>query len=280
MKYYFISDVHGQYNKMVKALQEAHFDATEDTLVSLGDLFDRGPDSKKVLEYVMSCPNRILLWGNHDARLKAILLNEPSNSYDVSNGVPETLQSFCNLPKKPAISWGLQVFKSDSQYQNVRELLWKYFDECHWCAEFSDLIAVHAWIPCVMDFERYGFQKIPIYYYYSYWREADKEMWYDTSWANTAEIIKSTAYPEKDMIVGHWHAWRIAHANGQPRYKQTEYTMWARGIVDQFVCNCDSYTYKASNGRQVTLIDGCSNLPSGQVNVYVKETEEIPILIC
>ena len=73
MKYFFMSDVHGEYSKMIAALNEAGFDKEKDVLVSLGDLFDRGSNSLEVLEYVMSCPNRILIWGNHDLRLKELM---------------------------------------------------------------------------------------------------------------------------------------------------------------------------------------------------------------
>ena len=96
MRYFFISDVHGNYEKMVAALEANHFNKEKDTLVSVGDPFDRGSKSKEVLEYIMSCPNRILLWGNHDRRLY-LLLNCSGysyNYYDYQNGVLETLISF------------------------------------------------------------------------------------------------------------------------------------------------------------------------------------------
>ena len=66
MKYYFVSDVHGEYDKMVAALNASGFDPQKDTIVSLGDAIDRGEKSREVVEYLLSCPNRILIMGNHD----------------------------------------------------------------------------------------------------------------------------------------------------------------------------------------------------------------------
>ena len=91
MKYFFISDVHGEYDKMISALAVSGFDMEKDTLISLGDPFDRGPKSKDVLEFIMACPHHIIVIGNHDWRLKQ-LLKKPAyfNQYDIANGVPVT----------------------------------------------------------------------------------------------------------------------------------------------------------------------------------------------
>lgn len=71
MKYFLISDVHGHYTEMVEALKEKGFDSSnvDHQLIILGDLFDRGTENLKVLEYVYDLLEKgkvLLIKGNHD----------------------------------------------------------------------------------------------------------------------------------------------------------------------------------------------------------------------
>ena len=70
MKYFFVSDIHGKLDKLLDALAAAGFSVQNDTIVSVGDAFDRGKQNAGVLKFLMGCPHRILIWGNHDRRLK------------------------------------------------------------------------------------------------------------------------------------------------------------------------------------------------------------------
>ena len=47
MKLFVVSDLHGHYKELIKALKKAEFDENNDNhlLISLGDMFDRGQDS-------------------------------------------------------------------------------------------------------------------------------------------------------------------------------------------------------------------------------------------
>lgn len=62
-KYYAIGDIHGMYREMIELLDQIPEDAH---VIFLGDYVDRGPDSRKVLDYVLSRPNSTILIGNHD----------------------------------------------------------------------------------------------------------------------------------------------------------------------------------------------------------------------
>lgn len=124
-RYVFISDPHGRFDKLKTVLDAVAFDASKDTIVSLGDLFDRGDQSLEILKYVMSCPNRILIWGNHDFRLRELILRGGVSSADYSNGVLATLHSFCpNHKGVESIDMLLQILQSDSQYEDTYRLLW------------------------------------------------------------------------------------------------------------------------------------------------------------
>ncbi|URN97717.1 protein-serine/threonine phosphatase [Leclercia adecarboxylata] len=47
-----VSDLHGCYQMLIKALRHRHFNPYEDLLISVGDVIDRGPDSVKCLQLV------------------------------------------------------------------------------------------------------------------------------------------------------------------------------------------------------------------------------------
>ena len=239
MKYFFVSDIHGQYDRLIDALDAAQFDKDKDTLVSLGDAFDRGEQSLEVLQFLLSCPNKILIWGNHDLRLRD-LMSERSyvQMYDYHNGVLETMQSF--------LGWGekLTSIQIGLDFLNTREIaaqLWQYFDKCVYAAEWSNLIAAHAWIP-----------------FSDPWQEASRAEWYETTWENTQYCYEHyLKYLPKPIIVGHWHAWRFRERK--------------EGSID-------FSTFYSGDGKFIAL-DGCSNAAQGKVNVHIYETDEEPKLI-
>ena len=62
---YVASDIHGQYEKLVKLLEAINFNST-DELYILGDIIDRGPEIVKVVDLVMNTPNIHMILGNHE----------------------------------------------------------------------------------------------------------------------------------------------------------------------------------------------------------------------
>jgi len=155
MKYFFVSDIHGQFNKLTEALHDAGFQPEQDTLVNLGDPFDRGPQSKEVLEYLVNLPHKILVWGNHDLRLRdvfyAIGRDDYSTTpewYDYSNGMLETLRSFISdkVPEA-SINTLLYVLYQNNAFKDIKNQLVEYFHSCVYALEFKDLIGCHAWLP-------------------------------------------------------------------------------------------------------------------------------------
>ena len=65
MAVYCVSDIHGNYDKYRKILEEISFSA-DDTLYVLGDVVDRGPSPMDVLLDMMARPNVIPIVGNHE----------------------------------------------------------------------------------------------------------------------------------------------------------------------------------------------------------------------
>ena len=100
MKYFVISDIHGHYQVMIDALQKSGFDMTNDShhLLVLGDMFDRGKESKEVLEYLYhltTIHKATVILGNHDSFLLEFLEGAFSNAeFNIQyNGFGDTLYS-------------------------------------------------------------------------------------------------------------------------------------------------------------------------------------------
>lgn len=271
MRYVMISDVHGEYDKMINALSNADFDPQKDTLVTLGDLFDRGSKSKEVLEYVMGTPRHICIWGNHELRLKQVIFGAHQENYDKQNGMQYTLQSFCRLPKPPSIYWGMQVLKSDELCRPTYNLLLQYFDECVNAIEWDNLICTHGWIPCKQTASKY----LPD----ASWREANPYEWDAASWAHSGEMLKHKIVPDKDMVVGHWHSWRIALNFGG----ENVIDCTTKGTRELPWFNCNPYIYHLvgeNAAADIIFIDGMSNYENGgKVNTFVYESDAAPKLI-
>lgn len=93
MATYIIADIHGMYNEFIELLDKVNFKPEEDTLISLGDLVDRGPDSFKVVEHIMTLPNKICIRGNHD-KLWEEFLKQGQHPAGFHHGADKTYQSY------------------------------------------------------------------------------------------------------------------------------------------------------------------------------------------
>jgi serine/threonine protein phosphatase 1 len=62
-----IGDIHGCYAEL-RALLDAVPLSSDDTIIHLGDLFDRGPEPQQVYEFVKATPNFRGIMGNRDEK--------------------------------------------------------------------------------------------------------------------------------------------------------------------------------------------------------------------
>ena len=279
MRYVFVSDIHGKFEKLLNALDKVNFNRDADTLVSLGDPFDRGAHNLEVLQFLMELPHKILIWGNHDLRLYDLVHDiDAENQYDYHNGVLETMQSFTGIKKVSSISMGLFYLRDFPHLKPVGELLEKYFQECIYAAEWSDLIAVHGWIPHHQKKHVVPVDKMNYYWDYRYWfmsdwRDANVLSWWHATWADTEKLVKNELFPDKKLIVGHWHAWRLRYAF-EPKPENISLKELERRALE---CSTNFGTYEYKD--KLIAIDGCSNAPDGVINTYILETDELPTLI-
>lgn len=124
MSTYIISDIHGCNQAFRRALKKVKLKKV-DTLILLGDLIDRGPDSKEVLDTVLLLIEHgfkvICLKGNHEQMMLDSLDDLTSKVNWIKNGGKETLKSFLTseverIPQK-YIDF-LKTFKSHFIYKN------------------------------------------------------------------------------------------------------------------------------------------------------------------
>lgn len=215
MKYFVIADVHGFYKEMIHALNEAGFDPNNEnhTLISCGDVIDRGPDSTKIIKYLINLPRKILIRGNHEDLLNE-LMNRPYGPYyyDITNG---TYDTFIQIASKYTNEhYGFKITRSSMQhfdfddvrrhalsetdYQTYDSLLVDYF-------ETDNYVFVHGFIPTIRD--SFTGEETVI----TNWRQkATIKNWHEARWthnigANFKFKIKDDM--NKKIVCGHIHSY-------------------------------------------------------------------------
>ena len=63
---FVLGDIHGYADNLKRVLAKAKFDFSNDRLIVLGDIGDRGPDMKAAVEELLKVKNIIFILGNHD----------------------------------------------------------------------------------------------------------------------------------------------------------------------------------------------------------------------
>lgn len=106
---YAIGDIHGRLDLLGAALAaiKAHAGAAKHRVICLGDLVDRGPDSRGVVETIMDFVDGstfICLKGNHENMMaRALRGGDPgAMAHWIANGGGETLVSYGGLNGVPA----------------------------------------------------------------------------------------------------------------------------------------------------------------------------------
>lgn len=94
-----VSDIHGHYDQFLWLMDLVKYNPRKDRLICLGDLIDRGPKSKEVVEWFMPGhpgENAIVIRGNHEETLLGYIAGYVSYSTYTNNrmGGGKTLDSY------------------------------------------------------------------------------------------------------------------------------------------------------------------------------------------
>lgn len=97
MKKFVIGDVHGNYEELMDLLDKINPNLRQDKLIYLGDYIDRGPQSYKVIRFLIDLQNKygkehvVLLRGNHE---DMAIENIEHGRIDCFNGYDITFMDF------------------------------------------------------------------------------------------------------------------------------------------------------------------------------------------
>ena len=248
-KYFVVSDVHGFYSLLMKALENQGFECDNPThhLIICGDAFDRGREATKLQDFLVQMQEQgrlIYICGNHEDLLMQMIGELPNIvdhiewTHHASNGTLSTLiqltgMTLSQIKRDP---WRAQEYFAHTPF--YKKLLPEIVDY----AEIGDYIFVHGWIPSFAHLEDF--------------RNANREEWQEARWWNGMEMWqnKSCRVPNKTIVCGHWHcSWGYVAENPEM------YTEFGK-----------SANFKPYAREGILAIDGCVAY-SGIMNCVVLE---------
>lgn len=250
MKYFVTSDIHSFCDELLVALDEAGFDIEnpEHFLVVAGDLFDRGPKTVELFNYLMSIPKGrlVLIEGNHELLFRSLVDRSIPNRYDFTNGTVQTICHIAGVSLDEIKKWYVNSF-FPSIGQSEEENLWDYArrkakrtkigrfvlkeSNFHKYFEIGDYIIVHSFIPDVppeVD-----------------WRKDGSVSWKDAEWGCPFMQYERGKFKRemslgKTLICGHWHAAEF-HSRYEGAPEMEDFTPY-RGSHLIAIDGCTAYT--------------------------------------
>lgn len=191
-KYYVFSDVHGEFDALQSNLIEMGFnvDDENDILFSLGDLFDRGPASDKVLEFMLDMWEKgrfIGVRGNHDDMLLDYLrgFSKTINFNLIYNGLADTVRQLSDYYYSADFLFfqGKEISKAIfKKYPKIVDFLL----DLKPMYEFGNFVFLHA--GCDTD---------------------NGKEWFVYNWSNTPAFVQNFDPKDKTYVFGHWHASKL-----------------------------------------------------------------------
>ena len=127
MKYFITSDIHSYFNVLDKELKKQGFNKDKDTLITLGDNFDRGEESWKMYRFLSKLPNVILVRGNHEDLLEELINRGYPLDHDFHNGTAQTIYDIAkhySKTKDLSIYEAIEIFKDTSFYKWFKNAAW------------------------------------------------------------------------------------------------------------------------------------------------------------
>ena len=244
MKYFVCADIHGFYDEWQSALKEKGFDINNPLhkIIVCGDLFDRGRQPKKIIDFILSNKDKfILIRGNHEDLMQEMINRNYNMRHDLSNGTAQTIVDL--YPKWMVSEFDLKKIAKVTRLQEVLDMCVDYF-------ETDRYIFVHGWIPVVENELSYD----------PNWRNAGKHGWETARWQNPVLMYRNQIFePGKTIVCGHWHCSALWHEQSPEKYDEFGFNE----NFEPFITNdmialdtCTAHTRKVN----VFVIDETKNL--------------------
>ena len=255
-KLFCVSDIHGFYDELIKALDNAGFDPENEDhwLIVCGDCFDRGQSPVEVMRYLQGLRRKVLVKGNHESLLQELYDRGYPGSHDFSNGTYGTVCEFGNAGI--GNSFDECCIVAHKRTKNFIDSMVDYF-------ETKNYIFVHGWIPVICK------DNLPVYYRNHRWFEFDPDWrmahhsdWERARWLNGIDMArKGFVEHGKTIVCGHWHC----------SYGHMLDSIKTDNWISEFDKDAIWDPYYADG---IIAIDRCT-AHTGEVNVLVLEDEFI-----
>lgn len=250
MKIFAVSDIHSFFTPLKRALDEKGFEPNnpEHMLVCCGDCFDRGGESREVLDFLSNLTNVVLVKGNHEVLMELVWERGYCKSHDMSNGTLRTIEDLCIADANGELHDAVKLSK---------DKLKPFFSKMVDYFETKNYVFVHGWIPLKYDltkkFAEYGEPTL----FDENWREGDWDM---ARWFNGIKKAWSgLVVPGKTTVCGHWHC-SYGHM-----LKSIKTGKWLSEFDEDAV-------WEPYVAEGIIAIDRCT-AHTGEVNVVVLEDE-------
>lgn len=260
-KLFVFSDAHSFLTPLKAALDKAGFDPNNEDhwLISCGDLFDRGTESKEMLEFIMSIERKILIKGNHDILLEECCKRGYPEWHDASNGTKRTVQDLGESDL--GNSFAKCCKRALSKLIGYKDLLVNYF-------ETEKYIFVHSWIPTTIVYEEGAskpwYQVGKHHTYMEDWREGNEVEWEEAMWGNPfSRADQGLNQTGKTIVFGHWHCSAGHSKLTETKISESESTYEISEFEDDAI-------WEPCYFKNTIGIDRCT-AHTGEVNVLVLE---------
>lgn len=204
MKIFAISDIHSFFTVFHTELKNKGFEENnpDQLLVVCGDLFDRGPETLKLIDYISSLSNVVLVRGNHEDLMETMWERGYPKSHDISNGTLRTANDILYEHDSKCLV--------DEPMTLIKEVLSPIFNRMVDYFETENFIFVHGWIPMKYDTNKPFAEYSDPTLFDENWREGD---WSQARWFNGMKMARrGIIVPGKTIVCGHWHCswgWHI-----------------------------------------------------------------------
>ena len=280
-KYFITSDVHGFSTIFRNSLEKAGWQQNNPNhiLVVAGDLFDRGPEAKQVLQFVQDLGDRfIYVRGNHEDLIEDCVYEMSAGmnvgSHHISNGTIYTISQLCDIGEFEIYSYIYNKTIQQTIHDKMKPILEWIRDKAVDYAEINNYIIVHGWIPIIptstniygqpdkytfdpdwdkpIDFSKATIDEINNY----------NRKWYSARWLNGMDCWKQgVTIPDKTIICGHYHcSWGWSHI--RQKYKE-----FPNKSNKNF-----SKSFQPFIDKGIIALDACTAY-SGICNVFVIDEE-------